>query len=169
VPEERDRQMAFETPLLPEAPHVDSPLPTLASGSAALIERLPPGPESRNSMVRVELQPGRAAAAGFFGKLVRRRGAANVTPPVPVTKTIPELPAQLRQTLSGEVRIDVRVFVTATGQVEYAELVSEAADATRGLATWAVFAARRWRFSPAISTGAAVRSEATLRFHFGPG
>src|SRR3954470_23653463 len=91
VPEERDRQMAFETPLLPEAPHVDSPLPTLASGSAALIERLPPGPESRNSMVRVELQPGRAAIAGFFRKLVRRRGAANFTPPVPVTNTVPEL------------------------------------------------------------------------------
>jgi protein TonB len=163
----RNKETALETPL-PEAPHVDSRPPELAGGSASLIGSLPTVPaivNPANRAVRIEVQPGRAATNRLLGKLIRRKRPVFVAP-VALTNPVPELPLRVQQSLGRDVRIDVRVFVDAGGQVEYAELASNPADSTRELATWAVFAARKWRFSPATSDGAAVPSEATLRFDF---
>jgi hypothetical protein len=92
-----------------------------------------------------------------------------VVPPEPVHESTPSLSAAERQKLTREVPIDVRVYLTESGAVDFAELVeNRAAERHRELADAAVFAARRWNFRPARVGGENVPSEVILHFRFKP-
>ena len=92
-----------------------------------------------------------------------------VVPPEPVHEARPSLSAAERQNLTSEVPIDVRVYLTESGAVNFAELVENRPAARhRELADAAVFAARRWNFRPARVGAENVPSEVILHFRFKP-
>lgn len=71
----------------------------------------------------------------------------------------------MRQRISSQVEIDVRVLVGPTGAVEDAELLSKGKDAA--LADLALFASRRSQFTPPRAVGLDVPAEVVLRYRFG--
>jgi hypothetical protein len=104
--------------------------------------------------------------------LLRRlkKGQQTVVPPQPVREAKPPLAAVERHKFTDEVPIDVRVYVTESGAVNYAELVdNRPAVRYPELADAAVFAARRWNFRPARIGDENVPSEVILHFRFTPG
>jgi TonB family protein len=62
--------------------------------------------------------------------------------------------------------VDVKVYVSENGRVDFAELVSSGRNAQ--LANAAVFAARRWTFTPARLDGENIPGEVILHFRFLP-
>lgn len=80
-------------------------------------------------------------------------------------RVLPEIPAQARRTISGTVRVGIRVRVGPLGNVERAEV--ESRGPSRYFAELALKAARRWKFSPPKADGRNAESEWILRFHFG--
>jgi TonB family protein len=62
--------------------------------------------------------------------------------------------------------VDVRVYVSETGKVEFAE-ASGGSD-RQDLAAAAVYAARQWQFAPAQQGSEKVAGEAVLHFVFVP-
>lgn len=90
-------------------------------------------------------------------------------PPQPVHTEQPALSLAEQRSLTTEVPIDVRVYITESGRVDFAELLdTRSADRHRDLASAAVFAARRWDFRPARLGEADVPSQAILHFRFKP-
>jgi hypothetical protein len=151
---------------LPEPPDLRPPatadaLPTIG---AILTTPIPTAPDRFvNVHVNTAARPGRRFP--LLGK--SNRGAA-YTAPAPIREHLPEVSADLRRRVAHQVPIDVKVFVDATGKVEYAELLSSGAGPNRELAMLAVFASRRWQFSPANLNGAPVPAEIVLQYRFGP-
>ena len=141
--------------LLPEPPPV-SALP------AGALDASLPG-DYADPFCRVTVVPSSHwRLARVFGKLI---GRSSVAPPSPLRDPAPVVPPDVRQRISGEVDIDVRVLVGATGAVEDAELLSKGKDAA--LADLALFASRRSEFAPAHTAGQDVPSEVVLRYRFG--
>jgi TonB family protein len=75
-----------------------------------------------------------------------------------VEKVIPDIPASARNTITGKIRVSVRVAVNPAGEVTNATLASS--GPSKYFANKALDAARRWRFKP-------MASEWMLRFQFG--
>jgi TonB family protein len=65
------------------------------------------------------------------------------------------------------VPVEVRVFVTESGSVDFAELMSDGNNPR--LAAAAISAARKWNFAPAKMGGENVPGEMILHFRFEPG
>ena len=80
-------------------------------------------------------------------------------------QVLPEVSRSARNTITGRVRVDVRVLVDASGNVTQATLKSEAKS--KYFANLARGAARRWKFNPPQVDGQATASEWLLRFQFG--
>ena len=76
----------------------------------------------------------------------------------------PDVPASAMRTISGTVRVVVRVSVDATGKVTDASF--DSAGPSKYFAGRAMDAARRWRFTPAEMDGQAVASVWILQFDF---
>ncbi len=99
--------------------------------------------------------------------LLRRRlkkSPQAYVPPQPVHQVKPALTARQRGAITKPVPVDVKVYVSEAGRVQYAELVS---GRNRDLEAAAVFAARQWRFTPARVGGENVAGEMILHFRFG--
>jgi hypothetical protein len=77
------------------------------------------------------------------------------------------VPEKLLRTLRTEVPLDVRVYISKSGKVDYAELLSDITQVNRDFASLAVFDARRWEFTPARSGKRIVPGQALLRYRFG--
>jgi TonB family protein len=122
--------------------------------------------------VSVEMEP---VSSSRMGKVVshipflRRlnKPAQAFVPPAPVHQVKPRLSAHEREMLTEPVRVNVRVYVTEGGKVQYVELLSSARH-NRDLATAAVYAARRWEFAPAHVGSEHVPGEVILHFQFVP-
>jgi len=103
--------------------------------------------------------------------LLRRLGKqpASFVPPQPVRKVRPTLAASEQHSLRGRVPVIVRAHVTDTGKVDSAVLLSStSARVTRPFAEAALYAARRWSFTPARSGEERVPGEVILHFEFRP-
>ena len=87
-------------------------------------------------------------------------------PPRATHEVRPSLSKRERRELTAAVPVDVKVYVAESGKVEYAELLS--GGRYRDLAAEAVYAARRWAFSPARLGEEAVPGEVILHFRFEP-
>jgi TonB family protein len=80
-------------------------------------------------------------------------------------QVLPEVSKSARNTVTGRVKVDVRVLVDASGNVTQATLKSEVKS--KYFANLALTAARRWKFNPPQVDGQATASEWLLRFQFG--
>jgi len=85
-----------------------------------------------------------------------------------VTKRVlPDVPQSARNTITGHVKVSVRVQVDASGKVTGAKLAS--AGPSQYFANLALKAAQRWEFSPAEANGQPSASVWLLHFRFGRG
>jgi outer membrane biosynthesis protein TonB len=98
----------------------------------------------------------------------RRRQTSDFVAPTPIRPSSPEVPANLRHSLKQEVTVDVKVYVSPSGEVQYAELVSDGTGADRDIASLALFESRRWKFHPAQAGGRPSDGEVILHYRFSP-
>jgi len=82
-----------------------------------------------------------------------------------IHRALPEVPPSARDTISGNVRVSVRVQVDAAGNVVGTSL--ESPGPSKYFARLAEQAAHDWKFTPAQANGQNVPSEWVLRFAFG--
>jgi len=84
-----------------------------------------------------------------------------------VHQVIPEVPRSARNTITGKIRVVVRVEVDSSGKVTNATLASP--GPSRYFAGLALRAAQGWEFAPAEVNGQPADGTWMLRFHFGRG
>lgn len=82
-----------------------------------------------------------------------------------VQRVIPDVPQSARNTITGKVKVVVRVDVDASGKVSSARLTSP--GPSKYFARLALNAAQGWEFSPTQSAGQSVASSWILHFRFG--
>jgi len=82
-----------------------------------------------------------------------------------VHKVLPEVPQSARITITGKIRVNVRVEVDSSGKVTSAKLAS--AGPSKYFANLAWKAAQRWEFVPPNVDGQTAASVWMLRFRFG--
>ena len=80
-------------------------------------------------------------------------------------QVLPDVSRQAQSTITGRVKVGVRVSVDASGNVSQAALAS--AVTSKYFANLALGTARRWKFNPPQVNGQATASEWLLRFQFG--
>jgi TonB family protein len=80
-------------------------------------------------------------------------------------QVLPPVSRKSRDTITGKVRVGVKVNVDADGKVVDASLVSP--GPSRYFAKLALEASRHWKFAPPRVDGQTVASEWILRFQFG--
>jgi TonB family protein len=79
-------------------------------------------------------------------------------------KVIPDVPPNARNTITGTVRVIVKVAVDASGAVSHASLISR--GPSEYFANQALQTARKWAFTPPTIDGRAIPSEWSLTFEF---
>jgi TonB family protein len=94
-----------------------------------------------------------------------KQPAPRSVPGAVAEQVVPPVSQRSRDTITGKVRVAVRVTVDPSGNVVDASL--ESPGPSRYFAGLAQQAARRWKFTPPQGDGEAVRSEWILRFAFG--
>ena len=158
------------TPATQVAPALESSLSVPKPASRAPVNPSrnlePPAPA-----VSVSAEP---VTASRLGRLVRRipfvrrfkKEPQVFEPPHATHEVRPALSIRERAELVAPVPVDVKVYVAESGKVEYAELLS--GGRFRDLAAEAVYAARRWAFSPARMGEEPVPGEVILHFRFEP-
>lgn len=119
------------------------PVPTSAQTTQ------PPGPVAE---VRTPTQPALPAkkAPDSAGEVVQQ--------------VLPDVPQSAKRTITGTIKVAVRVEVDSTGKVTTAKLTS--AGPSQYFANLAVKAAQRWEFSPAQADGQPAPSAWLLHFRF---
>ena len=80
-------------------------------------------------------------------------------------RVLPEIPAAARRTITGRVRINIRVSVDPSGAVT--EASSASPEASKYFTALTVKAARAWKFAPVSPEGANASREWMLRFVIG--
>jgi hypothetical protein len=158
-------------------PPVSEPAPPVSTAEPE--SEAPPAPEPEPAarpagepFVSATAEPDRGSRVGrafsripLLGRLRRER--PEVIPPRVVRRVLPSVPDRLRRSLRQPLAVEVRAYVSATGNVEYAELLSDGTGRRRQFASLAVYAARQWQFVPAREGERAVPDEMILRFRFG--
>ena len=79
-------------------------------------------------------------------------------------QVLPDVPSKARNTITGKVKVTVKVAVDASGVVSHASLVSR--GPSEYFANQALQAARKWTFKPPRVDGSAIPSEWSLSFEF---
>lgn len=80
-------------------------------------------------------------------------------------RTMPDVSRGAQNTISGRIKVSVRVAVDTSGNVSLAKLVSP--GPSKYFASRSLAAARQWRFAPPHVDGQSTASEWVLRFQFG--
>jgi TonB family protein len=131
-------------------------------------EPTPPLPATKPSAVkqREEHQTPKGAAPGFAPAVaVASIPSAGGSDHGKVLQQIePVVSKSARNTISGTIRIRVKVAVDAAGNVERATFVTE--GPSKYFARQALQAAQQWKFAPALVNGQAAPSAWVLRFGF---
>jgi TonB family protein len=96
-----------------------------------------------------------------------RKSGASAAPGAVAETVLPAVSQRSRNTITGKVRVGVRVAVDASGHVVDASLAS--AGPSQYFANVALQAARRWTFTPPQVGEQAVASEWIVQFAFGRG
>jgi serine/threonine-protein kinase Stk1 len=94
-----------------------------------------------------------------------QKGLSGTTPGAVLEQVLPPVSRGSRDTITGKVRVSVKVDVDPSGKVAKASLVSP--GSSRYFARLASDASRRWKFTPPQVNGESVASEWILRFQFG--
>lgn len=93
------------------------------------------------------------------------KSPSGTVPGTVVEQWLPPVSRRSRDTISGKVRVGVKVAVDSSGKVVSASLVSP--GPSQYFAKLALDASRRWKFAPPQVDGEAVASEWVLRYQFG--
>jgi len=152
---------------LPDSPIVQPVVvPPVTSGREFLALIAPAStPNSVGVPVRVSVEPVPASHRSFAA-ILKRSTRSDYVPPAVLRE--PGLLNPAHRSIARKVSVDVKVYVNASGTVEYSEVLSKAAEADRDLAALAMFSARRWEFVPARTRDGSVPSEVILHYQFGP-
>lgn len=176
-PGTRPKPTPASAPVVPVSKPVTAPVEPVDSNPASV----PPvslAPPSANSVVHTQSPQVSVVAepvsGSRFGSVVGkipllrrlRKEKVKLVPPTPVHRVDPVLSAQERRQLQRAIPVDVKVYVAESGKVQYAELLSGGGH--RDLAAAAVYAARKWDFTPARLGEDKVPGEVILHFRFGP-
>jgi len=94
-----------------------------------------------------------------------QKALSGTTPGAVLEQVLPPVSRKSRDTITGKVRVSVKVAVDPSGKVANASLVSP--GPSRYFAKLASEASRRWKFAPPQMNGEPVTSEWILRFQFG--
>ncbi|HZW95381.1 MAG TPA: TonB family protein [Candidatus Eremiobacteraceae bacterium] len=169
------------TPVEPHLPHKTPRwwivAPIIAAALLAVvwiggkfIHRQPAAPASETQAVSPQSSgaPNPQSPAPFTGKT----SSANENP-VPtgtgrgsvLHQVLPDVSRGAQQTITGHIKVSVKVAVDPSGNVSEAKLVS--AGPSKYFALRALAAARQWKFNPPHADGKATASEWVLRFQFG--
>jgi hypothetical protein len=159
-------------PPLPTAPSVTMELPE-APEPLMNVNGLPATvpPDIPDPFVTFAVEPMPVGHPGRIGRLFSHRNehrATTFVPPRLIQQRSPDVPPELRRQIQDKtVPITVKLYVGRAGKVDYAELLSDATGANRDLATLALFASRKFQFSPAQEGNETVPAEVVVRFQFG--
>ena len=170
VPPEPTVRLARPAPAsVPEPPAVENPGQRILSLISGQVGRPVLPDAAGETQVRVTVEPVAgsrlehvAQRIPLLGKRYRR---SEYVAPVPLRD--PVVTPGLSRGVTHEVQIDIKVYVNASGKVEYAEPASRVPESDRDLAALAMFSARRCEFIPAHTPAGAVAGEAILRYQFG--
>jgi TonB family protein len=121
-------------------------------------------PPSNGSMAAAKAAPPSPALGSAAAAEVPASGA--MTPGEALNQVLPEVSARSRSTIHGTVRVVVKVFVDASGNVTAAE---PASSPSKFFGDAALQAAKRWDFAPAKIGTQSVPSQWLLRFDFTQG
>ena len=155
----------------------DLPVPEVAEKSSAphlAPERVVTGniPRDSGPFVSISAEPVPSSKLGRVVKkvpLLRRLAShENIEQPVPEYQAQPALTLPNHQQLDQPVLVDVKVDVTETGRVSFAEITDYGEPPNFSLANAALAAARQWTFKPARSEDLPVSSQVVLHFRFNP-
>jgi TonB family protein len=102
----------------------------------------------------------------LLGRL--RKTPDGFVPPRPLHEVRPLVGGLEASELTRPLPVDVKVYVTETGKVKSADLLSSVDVQHEFLASAALVAARRWNFTPARADGERVPAEVILHFRFEP-
>ena len=168
---EPQRPSPFQPPSKPEAAPMEAIAAPAPTPSSAPVNAAPPAraPEPRVEVSAEPVPASRLSRVVHHIPLLRRirKDQQATVPPAPLREVKPPFSAAQRQGLHTELPVDVHVYITDSGKVDFAELLdTRAAAHHRDLADEAVFAARRWSFRPARMGSENVPSEAILHFRF---
>jgi protein TonB len=127
---------------------------------------------ARGAHVSVDAEP--VANSSRFGRavahipLLRRlkKQPQTFVPPKPVREVKPSLTEHESAWVVRPVPVDVKVYVGENGKVEFAEVLT--GGHRPELASAAVYAARKWTFTPAKAGEETVPGEVILHFRFAP-
>ena len=105
---------------------------------------------------------GKASPAPFAQ--AEQRGPADAAIGSVLEQVLPNVPQSARNTITGKIKVGVRVSVDEAGQVTDAKIVSSGHSAY--FDRLALAAARRWKFTPPQKNGQPMASSWNLRFQF---
>ena len=140
----------------PSDPGAPGPADTPASGKS-------PTTTDRASKTSSERASASASGHSVPTKATRSSGSG-VIPGAVAEKVIPSVSQRSRNTITGKVRVGVKVAVDASGRVVKASLTSP--GPSRYFANTALQSARKWTFTPPRMAEQAVPSEWILKFAF---
>jgi outer membrane biosynthesis protein TonB len=160
---------------------VEQPVPTLAAQPAeppppaldvaAVVASKPPLEKKENApAISISIEPMDESGlrkqvqtvAGAKG--LQQEKGGRFTPAKAIQKVTPKLPASLKNNISGEIPVDLKVSIDEEGNIFRTEVLRGKAD--NRLLTLASDAAKRWRFEPARLNSKPVSSQVLLHFMF---
>ncbi|MGH9631237.1 MAG: energy transducer TonB, partial [Bryobacteraceae bacterium] len=97
-------------------------------------------------------------------KRQRYRDGEQFEPAKPVHRTIPFVPSEIRNSITGEVPIDLKLDIDKSGKVTGTQLLNQKAD--RRLLAVAAESLTDWTFEPARLNGSPVSSQVIVHFKF---
>jgi TonB family protein len=159
----RPPQSAVKQPDLPpaEAKVAPKPVSTLPVSEQTASERTPDQPSRKPN------DPGTSASPPQSPEPhpPTAKSAGDSAPGTVIEQMVPRVPQQSRDTITGKVRVTVRVSVDVDGKVKDTTLASP--GPSHYFANLALKSSRGWKFSPPRVRGEFVPSEWYLRFAFG--
>jgi hypothetical protein len=86
----------------------------------------------------------------------------------PIHESLPSLPPAVRNTVTSEVEVQIKIQVDDSGRVVRVAPVGPAGPASGAIVRVSEEAARQWRFAPAMRGNQPVASEVVLTFRYTP-
>ncbi len=142
--------MRWATHGKPETSAQTEPQPTVS-------ENVPPQSSATASA------PAAAPSANPPAHVAQGQGQVQIQGSV-LEQIVPDVPVSARNTITGKIRVSVRVAVSPAGEVTDATLSTP--GPSKYFARLAVEASRRWKFKPAEADGRPVASEWILRYQY---
>ena len=86
----------------------------------------------------------------------------------PIHESMPNLPRAIRDTVTSEVEVQIKVQVDESGRVKRIAPLGSTGPASDSIISASAEAARHWRFAPAMRGNEPVESEVVLTFRYTP-